>query len=167
MNLRRLELTNGTAYQVGQPWPEQTDQPDRKVGPIFFRPETSDPVALGDEGDDANGVEGIPAHYEIWCVADEYFKPFLAFLFGQDADQNKALMAQAISKEANVVTTVVKVPHTAVLREFEDLHTMRALDQIAQRYKEIRDLEAAEEAAASEDQASPDNGQPQQTQPTG
>lgn len=70
--ITKVELKNGTAYEVGKTWPVANQKEGSKgaffVGFIQLRP--------GEGEEDGAGVISMPPYYEIWCAPQSLVKNF-------------------------------------------------------------------------------------------
>jgi hypothetical protein len=102
--ITRVELKNGTVYELGKVWPVKDKAEGGRgvyrVGLIRLCP------AEGEE--DEEGSVSLPAHYEIWCVPDSlndhFFNPVTRALYKTDPrellvlTENHPLIADALDK---------------------------------------------------------------------
>jgi hypothetical protein len=127
--ITRVKLKSGTVYELGKAWPVE-DQAEGsqglvKVGLIRLCPED-------DDGD------GVPAHYEIWCVPDalntHFFNPVTRAIFKEDFTELAALKVneQLIAADLAKFKVIRKrnIFLGAVACDDEDWPTLEALNEV-------------------------------------
>jgi len=141
--LQRLELVNGAVYQIGETWPgPNPENTSCQVGPIFFRPETTEGVSSSEEEEDDAIVasEAQPAHYEVWRVSDELFVAFFGHLRGVEID------SEAVAKAVTSGELVRRVIYLdKVLQADESWGALEAFQAITERFAEMSPPEEEEE----------------------
>lgn len=97
--ITKVELKNGTIYELGKTWPVK-DQKEGSKGAFYV---SLISLCPSESRQDDEGAESIPPKYQIWCapksLLQNFFTPVQLALFKNDPRELAAWSQQAVAED--------------------------------------------------------------------